>query len=197
MTQTFFHAAVAIVALVLCAVSAANAQDGVSCPAGITAMAPALAAETRPEGYLECIEDEERLAEIQAFSGQWVRCYEAQDVACIIDLYDPNAILVSGGGMPLRGTPVIEAYYAGLFRACNDGGSTAVTLGFDSIETHNNRAVVIQEWSVEATVEGAPVERSGRTMLVLNHTNAGKWKILRQMDAAMMAPPSQECPAFM
>jgi uncharacterized protein (TIGR02246 family) len=196
MTRTLLVAATALAAIAFASAAAAQeqgAQEGgaTNCPpvAG-PVEAPDL---DRPEGYVECIEAEERRAEIQAFSGAWATCYEAQDAACVAALYAGDALLIPADGMPLRGA-AIEAYYAGLFRACEDGRSRAVTLAYDSIDAGEDRAVIIQHWTV--AVAGDGVERSGRSLLVLS-PDGGGWRISRQMDGDSLAPPAEDCPPVM
>ncbi|WP_299329010.1 SgcJ/EcaC family oxidoreductase [Parasphingopyxis sp.] len=122
------------------------------------------------------------LSAVRAHTARWQALYEAGDFDAMVDLYTPDAILMTAG-QPRRDGP--EAILAPFRASYAAGWRSTIDFLEEELAIDGDRADLIAPFwmTIQPPGEGAePIEAMGRSWLTFQRGADGEWRLWRDMD---------------
>lgn len=105
-------------------------------------------------------------------AAEFVRRFTAGDLDGLIDLYEPDAVLIPQPGTVARGHDAIRAALAG-FLAMNG----RFTMAPPRVIHGEGLAVLVADWTLDArSPDGSPIHLAGQTSDVVRKQSDGGWR---------------------
>jgi uncharacterized protein (TIGR02246 family) len=118
------------------------------------------------------------MTEIETNNARFCAALGARDTEGLIELYDPEAVLLVPGAPPIRGRDGVGAYYENVFAA----GVTGAEMRTVQLEEVGDTIVEIGEYTMALDPpRGEAFEDSGKYMLVHRRQDNGTWAIWLDM----------------
>ena len=96
--------------------------------------------------------------------------FNRHDVEAVVELYEPDAVVISGTG-PVRGVDAIREMYRGVF-------TMLPTLDIQTLALHivGDLAMLQGRWTWRGTAaDGSAIQREGRSVETVRRQTDGRW----------------------
>ncbi len=117
---------------------------------------------------------------IREAGAQWTRYYQAADLAGLMTLYQPDAVVALHGQPALFGLPAIREYFSTRL----GGPEAQFELDYEVIRVEDEIAYIISKYWLSIGEGEDAVRDAGRSLLVYRRGSDDRWRIEADIDQA-------------